>query len=60
MQVVYRQIKQSKSENRFIKFACCHKNSWKLTQMLMFKRLTKACILNASLFIPIKRLLIKI
>ena len=37
MQVVYRQIKQSKSENRFIKFDYCQKNSWKLTQMLMLK-----------------------
>ena len=36
MQVVYRQIKQSKYENWFIKFDCCHiKNSWVLTQVLM-------------------------
>ena len=37
--LVYRQIKQIKSENCFIKFDRCHKikNSWKLTQMLMLK-----------------------
>ena len=42
MQVVYRQIKQIKSKNRFIKFDCCYKikNSLKLAQMLMLKSKT--------------------
>ena len=35
MQVVYRQIKQIKSENRSINFDRCHKNSRKLTQTLI-------------------------
>ena len=26
-------------------FCCCHKNSWKLTQMLMFKSKTWRCII---------------
>ena len=37
--MVYRQIKQTKSENCFIKLDRCHK-SWKLTQMLMLKSKT--------------------
>ena len=40
MQVVYRQIKPIKSENHLIKFDRCHKNSRKLTQMLMLKSKT--------------------
>ena len=40
MQVVYIQIERSKSENGFIKFDCCHKNSWKIIQMLMLKSWT--------------------
>ena len=40
--------KQNKSDNHFIKFDCCHENSWKLTQMLMLKSKTWRFIITAE------------